>query len=343
MVDQETEKVNQEPEKVETPKRGRGRPKKNKGKMSSAEESGGEGKVKQEKQEDIKESVEKGVEETRVLLGEAEVREDGGGDTVDDMETEGSVQEEAVKEPDIKKEEGKKELVEGGKSWTDAIWGHSEVPGDVTKEEIKQEKHVDIELGVEKVEMEQEVGKVQLEEEVKKELVDEKTEIVDEKKEDWKVESEEAVCDQDTLASESSTPSVSGSGSRSISPDAEVRNQDTDTRNPDAEARTPGSSRKSSRIRQITEGGTPGRRETKGVRRRKTGEDKGEAPSPGEELPLIPKGFLEQKKKLEEEKGREGQEGAVVMGPEEKKEIESKLKMFRRIHENHYLCPRKVS
>jgi len=85
---------------------------------------------------------------------------------------------------------------------------------------------------------------------------------------------------------------------------------------------------------------------------RKKKEEKGEVPSPGEEMPLIPKGFMEQKKRLEEEKKTVEEKlstvGEVVksirvMDADEKKEIEAKLKSFRKINENHYMCTRKVN
>ena len=93
--------------------------------------------------------------------------------------------------------------------------------------------------------------------------------------------------------------------------------------------------RKSSRISKLRETGSRRRRE-----------ERQELSSPGEELPLIPKGFLEQRKKQEqeEERARGQEEGSLKpIDPEEQKEIEGKLKMFRRITENHYLCPRKIN
>ena len=55
---------------------------------------------------------------------------------------------------------------------------------------------------------------------------------------------------------------------------------------------------------------------------RRKKEEKGEVPSPGEEMPLIPKGFMEQKKRLEEEKlAGEGEVAKIirVMDADEKK------------------------
>jgi len=88
--------------------------------------------------------------------------------------------------------------------------------------------------------------------------------------------------------------------------------------------------------------------------------------SPVEELPLIPKGFLEQKKKLEDSEAMKREveaqelanaENALVNERdqelkekekklrelEDKKEVEMKLKSFRHLTENYYLCARKVN
>lgn len=88
--------------------------------------------------------------------------------------------------------------------------------------------------------------------------------------------------------------------------------------------------------------------------------------SPVEELPLIPKGFLEQKKKLEDTEAKireiEAQEIAGTENAksdqrdlelkeeerkmkelEDKREVEMKLKSFKHLTENHYLCARKVN
>ena len=173
--------------------------------------------------------------------------------------------------------------------------------------------------------------------------------------------------DEETpLPSESSTPST---GSRSISPESDLKSCQSKS---STETVTP-SSRKSTRIRQIrkasdsedssvstdsplkprslcdapnsiTQSSTPSKA-ARIPKKKKSLEkdDKDEGQSPGEEMPLIPKGFLEQKKKMEEEEKKCEEEPVRIMTAEEKKEIEAKLKMFRRINENNYLCARKVN
>ena len=79
--------------------------------------------------------------------------------------------------------------------------------------------------------------------------------------------------------------------------------------------------------------------------------------SPQEEQPLIPKSYL-QKKKLEETKEKEKKEEELLRKEKEKKispeerrrqeeedrrELEKRLKSFKHITENLYLCPKKIN
>ena len=148
------------------------------------------------------------------------------------------------------------------------------------------------------------------------------------------------------IVSESSTPS---GGSRSISPDNEnhhdlANEANLVTSRKSSRIRKPVASLESEDSQQSVDLAAAKSGKVRIPRRKK--EEKGEVPSPGEEMPLIPKGFMEQKKKLEEEKlAIEGQVAKSIrmMGAEEKKEIEAKLKSFRKINENHYMCARKVN
>jgi len=77
--------------------------------------------------------------------------------------------------------------------------------------------------------------------------------------------------------------------------------------------------------------------------------------SPVEEQPLIPKHYLEQKKKLENNSSMEEhppnirQEDTkkeaerLLAEAEDRKDVEQRLKSFKQITENVYLCSRKIS
>lgn len=135
------------------------------------------------------------------------------------------------------------------------------------------------------------------------------------------------------MVSESSTPSA---GSRSLSPEA---GREQEREEGVEEEFTP---RRTTRVRQLVRVGEveeqaspkakPAKRKLKQDK-----EEKGMGASLGEEATLL---LLEQRKKAEEEKEKELNR---VMEPEERKEIEAKLKSFRKIQENHYLCARKVN
>ena len=226
------------------------------------------------------------------------------------------------------------------KSWTDAIWGSSkneksEGEADGSLDEVKMEANVQPREGRER---ENEVNPL-------RGLAD--REAV-EKLDDTEVTHSKHLLPQDEtpVVSESSTPST---GSRSISPDNDNHNSSL------ANDTSTVVSRKSSRLRKPV-GGLDSEdsqlssdfsaKAGKGRIPRRKKDEKGEVPSPGEEMPLIPKGFMEQKKRLEEEKlAGEGEvvKNIRVMDADEKKEIEAKLKSFRKINENHYMCTRKVN
>ena len=228
--------------------------------------------------------------------------------------------------------------VSPSKSWTDAIWGQSSGIVEKSKDEVKMEANVS---QIERTEGEMEINH-------SRSIADECP--IETSAETEMAQSKHLLPQDDTPAlSESSTPSA---GSRSISPDNESHNNSFTATDSITVV-----SRKSSRIRKGLQDSEDSQQSSdaktgKGRIPRKKKEEKGEVPSPGEEMPLIPKGFMEQKKRLEEEKKTVEEKlstvGEVVksirvMDADEKKEIEAKLKSFRKINENHYMCTRKVN
>ena len=305
-------------------KRGRGRPKGTKNKVTGSKE----GLIQNGKMEQGAINVSELVDGVRTAMRVDNSSTDQVGDDINIPKACDEVSGEDQTEP-LK--------VSPSKSWTDAIWGSSKVEKsvkggtDIAHDEVKMEVNVDHgENEVNPLRGLAGGGGV-------------------EKLEDTEVTRSKHLLPQDEtlVVSESSTPSI---GSRSISPDNENHNNSSIANDGSTVV-----SRKSSRLRKplggldneesqqssdlLTKAG-------KGRIPRRKKEEKGEVPSPGEEMPLIPKGFMEQKKRLEEEKlAGEGEvvKSIRVMDADEKKEIEAKLKSFRKINENHYMCTRKVN
>ena len=71
--------------------------------------------------------------------------------------------------------------------------------------------------------------------------------------------------------------------------------------------------------------------------------------SPVEEPPLIPKGFIEQQRKEQELKDKEKDAKAYViekklaMSTEDRAEVDKRIKSFKQLKENQYLCKRVVN